>query len=122
MTDKTVIFGASNNPDRVSYIAAQRLSAKGMPFVPVGIRKGEIFGEPILDPRQKPQIDQVHTITLYMNPQRQVEWYDYLLSLKPERIIFNPGAENKELAQRASEQGIEVAFACTLVMLASGSY
>ena len=119
---KTVILGASPNPQRYSYQAASRLSQKGLPFVPVGIKKGEVFGETILDLRTLPEIDDVHTITMYMNAAHQNEWLDYILSLKPKRIIFNPGAENATLAKAAKAQGIIIENACTLVMLSLGSY
>ena len=119
---KTVILGASPNPQRYAYQAAARLSQKGLPFVPIGIKKGEVFGETILNLRTLPEIDDVHTITMYMNADHQNEWLDYILSLKPKRIIFNPGAENATLAKAAKAQGIIIENACTLVMLSLGSY
>jgi predicted CoA-binding protein len=119
---KTVIFGATTNPQRYAYEAANRLSQNHLEFVPVGIKKGEVFGQPILDLRTLPPIDDVHTITMYMNAGHQNEWFDYLLSLKPTRIIFNPGAENPKLAATANELGIITENACTLVMLSVGAY
>ncbi len=119
---KTVIIGATPNPTRTAFIAAEKLSRYGEEFVPVGIKKGEVFGKKILDLRQKPDISDVDTVTLYLNPRNQEEWIEYILSLKPKRIIFNPGTENPELAKRASERGIEADFACTLVMLSTGQY
>ncbi len=116
------MIGASPNPSRYSWAACQMLDEVGHEFVPVGIRKGEIFGRPILDLREKPQIIDVHTITIYLNPVNQQEWYDYILSLKPRRIIFNPGTENPELAKMAGEAGIEVEFACNLVLLSTGQF
>ena len=94
---KTVIIGSSPKPYKYAQKAAQMLSDKGYDFVPVGIQEGEVFGEKILNLYDKPLIENVDTITLYINPQRQKEWYNYLLGLKPERIIFNPGTENQEL-------------------------
>ena len=91
-------------------------------FVPVGIKHGEVAGEHILDIRQKPSIDNVHTVTLYLGPQNQPEWYDYILSLKPKRIIFNPGTENPEFEQLANKEGIETEEACTLVLIRTKSY
>jgi hypothetical protein len=119
---KTVILGASNNPSRFSYKAAQMLSEIGYDFVPVGIKKGEAGGRPILYIKDKPPIDDVDTITLYMNPTNQREYYDYILSLKPKRIIFNPGTENQELAEKAGYASIEAIENCTLIMLGSGVY
>ena len=122
MSKKTVVLGASPNPNRYAYLAAERLSKRDYDIVPVGIKKGELFGQEILDLRNKPTIDDVHTITMYIGPQNQAQWEDYILSLNPKRIIFNPGSENPSLASRAKEMGIEVQYACTLVMLASGLY
>lgn len=119
---KTVIIGASNNPNRYAHIAAERLSRHEHPIIPVGIKKGNVLGIDILDISQKPVIDDVDTVTMYINPQHQIEWEDYILSLKPRRIIFNPGTENPSLAQRAQAQGIETENACTLVMLSVGNY
>ena len=117
---KTLVLGASTNPIRYSNAAVQRLTNGGFEVVPVGIEEGEISGVPIL--RGRPAMDDVHTITVYLNPRRQEEYYDYILSLNPKRIIFNPGTENPELMRLAREKGIEVEMACTLVMLAVGQY
>lgn len=114
---KTVIVGATPNPARYAFLAAEMLTEYGHSIVPVGIKKGKLFGVEILDIRQKPEIDQVDTITMYIGPQHQPEWYDYLISLKPKRIIFNPGTENREFEQMVEDQGIEALEACTLVML-----
>ncbi len=122
MSKKTVVLGASPNPMRYAFLASERLKAKGYEIVPVGIKKGSVFGEDILDLRKKPAIKDVDTITMYVGPKNQKEWEDYLLSLNPRRIIFNPGAENTDLAQKANEKGIETINACTLVMLSNGLY
>lgn len=119
---KTVIIGATPNPERYAFLAAERLKAHGESFIPLGIKQGEVFGEQILDLRTKPNIQDVDTITLYLGPQNQAEWEDYMLSLNPKRIIFNPGTENPEFSQRANAQGIETENACTLVLLGSGLY
>ena len=88
----------------------------------LGIKKGDINGNKILDIREKPAIADVDTLTLYIGPQRQPEWYDYLLGLKPKRIVFNPGTENEEFEALARKQGIETLEACTLVMLRSRQF
>lgn len=119
---KTVIIGATPNPHRTAYAAAERFTNHNEEFIPVGIKKGEVFGKEILDLRKRPSIDDVDTVTLYLNPRNQEEWIDYVLSLKPKRIIFNPGTENPKLVNLANEQGIESDFACTLVMLSTGQY
>ena len=122
MSKKTVIIGATTNPSRYAYFAADRLTNAGHEIVPVGIKKGEVFGEEILDIRESPKVEKVDTITLYLGARHQPEYYDYILSLKPKRIIFNPGTENSELVKLANEKGIETEYACTLVMLGSGVY
>lgn len=122
MSKKTVIIGATTNPARYAFLAAERLTKNNHPIVPVGIKSGEVFGEDILDLRDKPVVDGVDTITMYLSERNQAEWEDYLLSLNPKRIIFNPGAENERLEEKALAQGIEIDNACTLVMLSSGMY
>ena len=119
---KTVIIGASDNPSRYAQIALQMLKEYDHPVVPMGIHGGEFRGQLILDLREKPVVPDVDTITLYLSPKNQVEWYDYLLSLEPKRMIFNPGTENRELIDKAEEKGIEAVIGCTLVMLRTGQY
>jgi predicted CoA-binding protein len=118
----TLILGASTNPGRASYQAALRLKSAGHPFFPVGLKKGELFGEPILDIREKPIPGPIHTLTLYLGPQNQPEYYEYILALKPSRVIFNPGTENSYLVKLLKESGIDYEFACTLVMLSLDQY
>ncbi|TDK41958.1 CoA-binding protein [Algoriphagus formosus] len=118
----TLIVGATTNPSRYAYSAAQLFFEKGIEFIPIGIKSGQVFGKEILDLRKKPSLDEIHTITLYIGPQNQGEWIDYLISLKPQRIIFNPGTENMDFAQKAKNEGIEVLFACNLVMLSTGQF
>ena len=119
---KTAIIGATTNPARYAYFAAELLTEHNHSIVPIGIKKGKVADEEILDIRQKPSVDGIDTVTLYLGPQNQTEWYDYILSLEPKRIIFNPGTENRELAQKAEAKGIETLEACTLVMLRVGNY
>jgi len=117
---KTVVLGASPNPARYSYLAINRLRSHNHPVVAIGKRKGTVSGVDIQTDHEP--VDGVHTVTLYLNPQNQHEYYDYILSLKPRRIIFNPGTENDELEKQAEEAGIETVEGCTLVMLGVGSY
>ncbi len=119
---KTVIIGATPNPSRYAYLAAQNLKAYKHEFIPIGIKKGEVYGQPIQSIFDKPAIKDVDTVTMYVGPQRQEGWYDYILGLKPKRIIFNPGSENPELAHLAESKGVEVVEGCTLVMLRTGQY
>jgi len=122
MSKKTAIFGATPNSNRYAFLAAERLSAKEHEFVPIGIKKGDVLGTPILDLAQKPNVNDIDTVTMYIGPQNQAQWEDYILSLNPKRIIFNPGAENPSLAQKAANNGIETLNACTLVMLGNNLY
>jgi uncharacterized protein len=117
---KTVVLGASGNPARYSYLAIQRLRKYNHPVVAIGRRIGEVSGVNITK-EHLPQKD-VDTITLYLNPGNQVEYYDYILDLHPKRIIFNPGTENDELIRMAKENNIEPVLGCTLVMLGTGQY
>ena len=117
---KTVVLGASTNPSRYSYFAINRLAAHKHPVVAVGLRAGKVGDVDIVTSR--PEVEDVDTITLYLNPTNQKPYYDYILSLKPKRIIFNPGTENDELEEMARKQGIKPMEACTLVMLSTGQY
>lgn len=117
---KTLVLGATPNPARYAYLAVMRLQQHGHEVVPVGIREGNIQGMSIL--KDKPVVEGVDTVTLYLNAQRQQEYYDYIFSLQPRRIIFNPGAENPELMRLANEKGIETVEGCTLVMLSIGAF
>lgn len=117
---KTLVLGATPNPERYAYLAAGKLLQYGHEVVPVGIKPGVLHGLEILE--GQPAVDDVDTITMYVGAARQAPYYDYLLGLKPKRIIFNPGAENDELADLAEKQGIEVVEGCTLVMLSIGTY
>ena len=117
---KTLVMGASEHPERYSNMAIQRLRGKGHPVVALGKRAGKVSDVAI--ETGQPEWEDIHTVTLYLNPKNQQQYYDYILKLKPERLIFNPGAENPELAKRAADNGIEPVNACTLVMLSVGNY
>jgi predicted CoA-binding protein len=117
---KTLVLGASDNPSRYSYLAMRKLKAHGHDVVAIGKKNGEVDGIRIEKTRE--DIPGVDTVTLYLNPMHQKEYYDYILSLKPARIIFNPGAENDELAALAKSKGIQPVEACTLVMLSTNQY
>jgi uncharacterized protein len=122
MSKKTVIIGATTNPSRYAYLAAEMLSEYAHEFVPVGIKSGIVLGKEILSIQSKPVINDVDTITLYIGPQHQSEHYGYLLSLKPKRVIFNPGTENNEFEKILETSGVEALQACTLVLLRSNQY
>ena len=117
---KTLVLGASENPGRYSYLAINRLLNKGHEVVAIGKTKGTVNG--VNFDKEKKAFEGVDTITLYLNPANQKEYYDYIVSLHPKRIIFNPGTENEELEALASANGIGTQEACTLVMLGTGQY
>lgn len=116
----TVVLGASTNSTRYSYLAINRLLQHHFPVIAIGNKKGFVSGKEI-QPYFSEQKD-IHTITIYINAHHQKNYYDYIFSLNPKRIIFNPGAENDELFDLAKLKGIEVLEACTLVMLSTGQY
>lgn len=117
---KTVVLGASDNPERYSFLAINKLRANNHPVVAIG-RKPSKVADVNVETEQKSVAD-VDTVTLYLNPAHQKEYYDYIFSLHPKRIIFNPGAENEELATLAKEKGIQPMEACTLVLLSTGQF
>ena len=117
---KTLVLGASQNPSRYSYLAIHKLSSHDHPVVAIGKRKGNV-GEVEIKTEQS-ELKDIDTVTLYLNPQNQIPYYDYIISLKPKRIIFNPGTENEELSNLAEQNGIKAVEACTLVLLSTGQY
>lgn len=117
---KTLVLGASDNPSRYSYLAVQRLRKSEHPVVAIG-KKATKLGDVVIEKEKQP-FSGVDTVTLYLNPLHQKEYYDYILSLKPKRIIFNPGTENEELERLARENNIRTMEACTLVLLSTGQY
>ncbi len=117
----TLVLGASRNPDRVSYQAIKLLKQFKVPVISIGNRPYEDHELKIISGMPE-DVGPVHTITLYLGPLNQVEYYDYILSLKPERIIFNPGTDNRELMELAKKKGITTVEACMLVMLNTGQF
>jgi hypothetical protein len=117
---KTLVLGASANPERYSCLAVQKLRKYGHPVAAIG-RKQVTVGDVGVATKPEP-IPDIDTVTLYLNPANQKEYYDYILSLHPRRIIFNPGTENPELEALASAKGIHILEACTLVLLSTGQY
>ena len=120
MGKKTLVLGASANPEQYSNMAVKKLLSAGHPVEAIGKEVFEL--ETItVHANQEPFLG-IHTVTLYMNPGRQANYEEYILSLHPKRIIFNPGAENPGFFEKARLAGIEVLEACTLVMLSTGAY
>ncbi len=120
MNKKTVVLGASENPERYSNMAVKKLTAHDHEVVAIGRRTGIINHVEIL--KEKPRVEDVDTVTLYLNPENQKPYYDYITALHPKRIIFNPGTENEELERIAKDKGIETIEACTLVLLSTNQY
>jgi predicted CoA-binding protein len=117
---KTLVLGASDNPERYSYLAINRLHNSGHPVVAIGRKKTTVNGVEINT--EKTMTTDIDTVTLYLNPAHQKEYYNYILALKPKRIIFNPGAENDELYDLAKANNIKPMEACTLVLLSTGQF
>ncbi|GAB2774002.1 CoA-binding protein [Salinimicrobium soli] len=120
MSKKTLVLGATTNPARYAYIAINRLVSNNIPVVGLGLRKGEVAGVKIEN--EKLPFKDIHTVTLYIGPHRQDEYYEYILSLKPKRVIFNPGTENPEFYRILQKNNIEVEVACTLILLSTQQY
>ena len=117
---RTLVLGATTKENRYANIAVKRLLSAGHEVVAIGNRSGSIAGVPIetttLD------FEDIDTVTLYLNPSRQAAYYDYIISLRPQRVIFNPGTENLEFTERLAAHHIESQLACTLVLLATNQY
>ena len=120
MNKKTLVLGASENPARYSNKAILKLVEHKVEVVAVGLRKGLVSGVNI-DVEMIP-FEAIHTVTLYLNAKNQQQYYDYILSLKPKRVLFNPGTENEELEKLLVKNGIEYEQACTLVLLTIGQF
>ena len=120
MKKKTLVIGASLKPIRYSYLAIERLVRYDHPVVALGLRKGIVAGIEIAT--EMIAWEDINTVTLYLNPQRQEQYYDYIISLAPKRVIFNPGTENPVFYKLLQEEGIEWEVACTLVLLGTNQY
>lgn len=118
--EKTLIIGASSNPERYSYKAAERLLAHGYEIEMIGKRADVIFDRAI--DTEKKDFEDIDTVTLYISDKFQPEYYDYIISLNPRRVIFNPGTENPEFEELLIQNDIHVEEACTLVLLGTGQY
>ncbi|MEO8515313.1 MAG: CoA-binding protein [Flavobacterium sp.] len=117
---KTLVLGASIKPDRYAFLAITQLVEKGHSVIAIGQNTGEVAGVNIRT-KQIP-LASIHTVTMYLNPQRQKDYYNYIIETKPKRVIFNPGTENPEFYQLLKANGIKVEVACTLVLLTTNQY
>jgi predicted CoA-binding protein len=120
MKTETLVLGASENPDRYSNMAVKALIKNGYQVKAIGNRKGKIGTVIIHD--DKIPFDNIHTVTLYLSPKNQLPYYQYIMDIKPDRIIFNPGTENEELRALAQKNGIQTEEACTLVLLSLNEF
>ena len=121
MEKTTLVLGASSKPERYAYRAVRTLQCRNIPVIAVGRREYDNDNLRII--KGKPEyIGPVHTVTLYLNASNQEEYYDYILSLKPKRVIFNPGTANHEFAEILRQEGVEVVTDCMLVMIECGRY
>lgn len=120
MKEKTLIIGASLKPERYSYKAAKQLLANGIDIYMIGNRPGVLFDNEIT--KEQIVYPDVDTVTMYVSAKNQKGYYDYIKSLNPRRVIFNPGTENSEFARQLEQRGIATEEACTLVLLATKVY
>ena len=120
MRNRTLVFGVSLKVHRYSNLAINRLNDKGINVVAFGLKKGNVAGLEIVT--ELLDYDDIDTVTLYVNPLNQKEYYNYIISLKPQRIIFNPGTENPEFYKILDENNITFEVACTLTLLAINQY
>ena len=117
---KTLVLGATTNPSRYSYLAINKLREKGHDVVAIGNHTGKVKDVEVVS--EIKAIDDLDTVTLYLNASNQKSYYNYIIEQKPKRIIFNPGAENEELERLANENDIYTQHACTLVLLSTNQY
>ena len=117
---KTLVLGASSNPSRYSYLAVNKLREHQHPVVAIGKKTALVADVAVQS--EAPPIPDLDTVTLYLNPENQKNYYDYILSQHPRRVIFNPGAENPEFEKILDDKGIQIMEACTLVLLGTGQY
>jgi len=117
---KTLVLGASTKPDRYAFKAIEMLVNKGHSVVAIGQNTGEVAGISIKT--KNIPLKNIDTVTLYLNPIRQKDYYNYIVSTQPKRVIFNPGTENPEFYQLLKLNNIKVEVACTLVLLTTNQY
>ncbi|MFK8061173.1 MAG: CoA-binding protein [Polaribacter sp.] len=120
MKNATLVLGASLKEIRYSNMAIKRLIGKNVPVLALGLKKGKVENVAIVT--EKIDFKNVDTVTLYLNSKRQEEYYDYIISLQPRRVIFNPGTENMEFVKLLQQNNIESEIACTLVLLSTNQY
>ncbi len=115
-----VILGASTNPNRYSYRATEELLSHNYTVIPVGNKKGELFGIPIKE--DYPITEPVDTIGMYLSAKNQESYYQKILTNPPRRVIFNPGTYNSDFEERLQSKGVETLRSCVLIMLSRGLF
>jgi predicted CoA-binding protein len=120
ISKKTLVLGASDNPARYSFLAIHKLREHKHPVVAFGKRTAMVEDVPVQS--ETTPIQDLDTVTVYLNPNNQKSYYDFVLEQHPRRVIFNPGAENPEFKKTLTEHGVQVMEACTLVLLGTGQY
>lgn len=119
---KTLLIGASTNPDRSSYEALVQLKEEGHEVVAIGARAGEVEGVSIVASRDEADATNIHSVGLYINEGLQAQYYDFIIGLKPKRIFFNPGTENPAFFALATSAGIECINRCMIITMNEGKY
>src|SRR5690625_5008015 len=117
---KTIVIDARTNPERYANMAINSLTKHNQPVVAIGRKEGEVVG--VEYEVEQVTYKDIDTVTLYLNPKNQEAYYDYILSLKPKRVLFNPGTENPDLQAKLDKANIEYEEACTLVLLNTNQY
>jgi len=117
----TAVIGVTPNQNRYAYIATSRLQGHRYPVIPLGFRTGTVGNESIITDWPD-HIENLRIVTLYIGPHRQPEFYDYIIQLQPQKVIFNPGTENPEFYSKLEKAGIQYEEACTLVLLSTDSF
>lgn len=117
---KTLVIGASTNPSRYSYKAIKLLRDHKHDVIALGLREGKVSD--VIFETEFPHQQSIDTVTMYIGPRHQPNYYEDIIGLQPRRVIFNPGTENNELYEMLADHDIEVVEACTLVMLRTGVY
>lgn len=120
MNKKTLVLGASLKTNKYSNFVIHKLVSNNIETVAFGLKEGVVAGVNIS--HELLPFKDIDTITLYLNPKNQKDYYDYIVSIKPERVIFNPGTENPELYKILKENNIKFEEACSLVLLSTNQY
>jgi uncharacterized protein len=120
MKKKTLVIGASEKSERYSFKAIEKLRSHDYPVSALALKPGRVGDVEFITEQEF--YEDLDTVTLYVGPQNQSSYYDYIKLLKPRRVIFNPGTENPEFQEQLREAGIEPVEACTLVLLSTNQY